>query len=224
MKKNYLLVTLIMASLLTACTSLSNDNTAEAEDISTDEISSEVENEIATDTSSDLSSEDLSSDLASTAESSDASSSDSSVDLSDDQFVYNGKTISVLDDAAKLMDTLGTPYEKEPFSSQPDRIDYRYGSEDKLVELNIAVIDGKDYPFSITIRDSNVKTAKGIGVGSKKDDVIAAYGEPTKSFDEGAFFMVYDLGKTELTFTFFDGDEVGSFDYINTDTRSKYTY
>jgi len=224
MKKNYLLVTLIMASLLTACTSLSNDNTAETEDVSTDEISIETESENDTDTSSDLSSEEISSDLASTAESSDASSSDSSVDLSDDQFVYNGKTISVLDDAAKLMDTLGTPYEKEPFPSQPDRIDYSYGSEDKLVLLNIAVIDGKDYPFSIDIRDSNVKTAKGIGVGSKKDDVIAAYGEPTESFEEVAFCIVYDLGKTELTFTFFDGDEVGSFSYINVDTRSKYTY
>lgn len=147
--------------------------------------------------------------------------SDSSISLADDQFEFNGKTVSVLDDVPYIFEVLGTPYKKEAFPEpHQDRVDYYYGSDDKYVALNTGNIDGKDCPFYIIICDNNIKTSKGIGLGSTEDEVRAAYGEPTDSWEEGNHSISYDFERFELVFSFLD--EVCSFEYRNKDVISKY--
>lgn len=72
--------------------------------------------------------------------------------------------------------------------------------------LNTYPVDEKDYVLSVDFMDDTVETDEGISIGSSKDDVIEAYGEPT---EENANSLVYEKGDTEMTIGL-DGDSVSS--------------
>ena len=66
--------------------------------------------------------------------------------------------------------------------------------------FNIAVVDYEDGDAvidKINITDDRVETSEGIYIGSDKDDVIEAYGEPTES-KVGA--LIYKTGNRETVF------------------------
>ncbi|MBO4280483.1 MAG: hypothetical protein J5872_01360 [Lachnospiraceae bacterium] len=67
----------------------------------------------------------------------------------------------------------------------------------KGYHIDTVTIDGKQYVYSATFSDVGAATAKGIGVGSTEEDVIAAYGDPHEQTMAG---LVYVVGKKRITF------------------------
>ena len=161
-------------------------------------------------------------------EASTAATSGSEISLSANEFEYNGKAISILDDVPSILEKLGTPDKKEPFQPeyQSGRFSYYFDSE--KIELNTVEIDGEELPFYIRIIDENVKLPKGVHIGCTEEEVKAAYGEPSKTYTEAAYFMCYENEKYELSFRIgaeMDPvDEAKSIEFVNVDTRSKYNF
>lgn len=73
-------------------------------------------------------------------------------------------------------------------------------------QLNTYPVDDKDYVLSVVFMDDTVSTDEGISIGSTKDEVTEAYGEPES---ESSTEMVYAKGDTELTVGL-DGDSVST--------------
>lgn len=72
--------------------------------------------------------------------------------------------------------------------------------------LNTYPVDDKDYVLSVVFRDDTVSTEEGISIGSTKDEVTEAYGEPAS---ESAAELVYEKGDSEMTIGL-DGDSVST--------------
>ena len=64
-------------------------------------------------------------------------------------------------------------------------------------KLNTYPVDDKDYVLSVVFMDDTVETEEGICIGSTKDEVTEAYGEPT---EEKGSSMIYEKGETKITF------------------------
>ena len=114
-------------------------------------------------------------------------------------FTYtNGSvTIEMNSDAAAVVEKLGEPldyFESESCAFEGlDKV-YTYPEEDK------------DYVLSVVFMDDTVETEEGIAIGSTKDQVTEAYGDPAEESDTS---LVYEKGDTEMTIGF-DGDSVSS--------------
>ena len=141
-----------------------------------------------------------------------------SVDLSsltDDAFVYNGKKVSILDDVETTLATLGEPVKMNEGAGGITY--YDYGTRTETVDEGITLVtfedNGKEVLGQIDINIEGPQTAKGIGTGSSKEDVIAAYGEPT---EDAKVMLKYKFDNYELSFVTGDNDKVTNIHYSTT--------
>lgn len=108
-------------------------------------------------------------------------------------------------DASKVVEELGDPddyFESESCAFEGlDKV-YTYPG----FHLNTYPVEDKDYVLSVDFMDDTVETDEGISIGSTKDEVTEAYGEPAK---ETSSSLVYEKGDTEMTIGL-DGDSVSS--------------
>ena len=118
---------------------------------------------------------------------------------------FKEATICPGEAAGDLLDALGEPNFKKNNGNcggQGVQMKYSYDSFDLyLLEAN----DGKVTVDEISLKDDLIETPKGIAIGSKKDAVLKAYGEPTKATDKT---LVYEKGKQELFFELNDDSAV----------------
>ncbi|MBQ6569316.1 MAG: hypothetical protein IJL87_03575 [Clostridia bacterium] len=122
-----------------------------------------------------------------------------------------GTDIAVEMEATNIKGMLGEPdkyFESDSCAFQGKDKVYTYGS----VVINTYPSGEKDFVMSIELKDDLVETAEGICIGASKEDVIAAYGEPTETTDK-AICYVKDYCK--LSFMLENG-KVSSITYTST--------
>ena len=125
--------------------------------------------------------------------------------LSDATIEYKGQTFSALDDLQTSLnkaDPISKYAPGYPFVMQENNSLYYFdelSKKDDTYGLGIATFDnnGTETVLQIFSHDPNSKTSKGIHPGSTKDELIAAYGEPTEVSDN---FYIYDFEKFGLNF------------------------
>lgn len=120
-------------------------------------------------------------------------------------FDFKGVEVAVNEDMARLTEALGEPadyFESNSCAFQGlDKV-YTYGS----VVIRTYPEDGKDYVLSVELKDDTVSTKEGVYIGAGREDVEAAYGEPT---DETAAALRYVDGDCALAFILTDGRVTG---------------
>lgn len=120
-------------------------------------------------------------------------------------FTSGSTKIEMGADAAKVVDELGEAddyFESESCAFEGlDKV-YTYAG----YKLNTYPVDDKDYVLSVVFRDDTVETEEGISIGSTKDEVTDAYGDPTK---EKGSSLIYEKGDTKITFGM-EGDKVAT--------------
>lgn len=114
---------------------------------------------------------------------------------------------NLLKDAAPVIEKLGTPVSVETaqscLSNGKDIKIYKYDD----VEIN-CFMDGADYIYSIDVKGGDLKTDKGIGIGSTKADVEAAYGTGEPAGGDQFFYSANDGMELDVTY---EGDIVTSY-------------
>ena len=159
-------------------------------------------------------------------------------DINEDAcFTYNGKEISVLSDVPETLEKLGAPNADQSGKSSVVAV-YGYGD----LTFNTCMVNGVESPLMISFGSySNVKTARNIGIGDSRNDVIAAYGTPGDTVEgftvdsndlasgdadlnDGSTlsgqFLKYEFDGCILTFEMED-NRVASLTYINSEVESK---
>lgn len=124
-------------------------------------------------------------------------------------FVFGDKRVDVNEDMTLALANLGEPqtyFEAE--SCAFDGLDKTYTYSGFTITTRPE--DGKDYIQSILLTDDSVTTAKGIYIGSARDEVIASYGETDDSLPT---LLSYTSAGTTLNFIL-DGDTVVSIEYL----------
>lgn len=226
--KKKTIASIIVTTMILSLVGCSGSASSSANDAST-EISSQEENIEEGPAEADIEEE--------SEEESDEPSSEPVVDnsdLQDDQFRYDGKVFSVMDDVnafAEIIDDSKTEnYEEQTF----------YHTEDGLVSLETLEKDETELPIIIIITGGGVATNRNISVGSFRDDVIAAYGEPnvepTKVYgpdnkelsreeviERYGEELIYDLGDITITFIVTDG-LVSSISYTNNANHDQFSW
>lgn len=120
-------------------------------------------------------------------------------------FTSGSTKIEMGADAAAVVEELGDA--KDYFESEScafeglDKV-YTYPG----FKLNTYPVDDKDYVLSVVFMDDTVATDEGISIGSTKDEVTEAYGDPSEESDTK---LVYEKGDTTMTFGL-DGDSVST--------------
>lgn len=123
-------------------------------------------------------------------------------------FNYNGTAIAVDADAAPIIEKLGEPasYFESP-SCAAEGIGKLYTYSD--FEIQTYPDGDKDLILYVLLRTDNVATAEGIDLSSSKEDIIAAYGEPTEEVTGSLKYV-----KDDMTLVFlFNGDSLLSIEY-----------
>ncbi|RKM55594.1 hypothetical protein D6853_08545 [Butyrivibrio sp. X503] len=133
------------------------------------------------------------------------SSSDSSDDFTDDSFVYKDQNISILNDAAITLGSLGD-YDKDGSFVGGE---YKNYSFDKgAIAFDTTIIDGKESPVYLYLKSPSIKTAKGVGVGDSKEDILSVYGDPNDTIDDGIVYSIeYQFDTYNISFVFDDKKE-----------------
>ena len=163
-----LLVTSTILSLMGCSAPSSNASEAEGE-LQLSEVAPEKTGETEETTS------------AESEETTDSSASESGDAIAETTVTVNGKAVSVLNDAEKTLADLGSPADKNiEFWGETMPV-YKF---DSGVSLSTYVKDGKEYAYCMDIRKEGINTARNIGVGSTKEEMIAAYGEPFEDKEE----------------------------------------
>ncbi len=123
-------------------------------------------------------------------------------------FNYNGTVIAVDTDAAPIVEKLGEPksYFESP-SCAAEGIGKLYTYDD--FEIQTYPDGDTDLILYVLLRTDNVATNEGIDLSSSKDDIVAAYGEPSS---EATGSMTYEKNGTKLVFIF-DGESLISIEY-----------
>lgn len=123
-------------------------------------------------------------------------------------FNYNGTAIAVDADAAPIVEKLGEPknYFESP-SCAAEGIGKLYTYDD--FEIQTYPDGDNDLILYVQLRTDNVATDEGIDLSSSKEDIVAAYGEPS---EEATGSMTYEKNGTKLVFIF-DGDSLISIEY-----------
>ncbi len=123
-------------------------------------------------------------------------------------FDVSGVTVAMNAEMAPIVDELGEAdsyFESESCAFQGlDKV-YTYGS----VQISTYPENDVDYVYSVVLKDDTVETPEGITIGSSKDDVTAAYGDPTSQTDAS---LSYTKGDSILAFIL-DGDTVTDITY-----------
>ena len=130
-----------------------------------------------------------------------ATATQNNVSVSEAEVIYNGKKLSILDNASTLMANLGQ-CEKKDTSSAADEPRYVYDSDN--VNLYTFISNGEELSYDLCIYKQGVKASRNVGVGDSKDAIIAAYGSPTETY---SFYQGYGFKYKFDTFTlYFDFD------------------
>ena len=113
-------------------------------------------------------------------------------------FNYDGMDIPVDADVAPIIDKLGEPnsYFESP-SCAADGIGKLYTYSD--FEIQTYPDGDNDLILYVQLRTDNVATDEGIDLSSSKEDIVAAYGEPS---EEATGSMTYEKNGTKLVFIF----------------------
>lgn len=112
-------------------------------------------------------------------------------------FAYEGKTYRLLTDPTALIAAIAAhdgeemTVEEAP-SCLYDGMDKEYSGQDLVLGTHPTGKDGGDLLETILIVDGEWATARGIAIGSTKEQVIAAYGE---NFMEDYDQMIYAIGE-----------------------------
>lgn len=127
-------------------------------------------------------------------------------------FEVSGVSLSMNQDLSEIKDQLGEAQSvfTSPscaFEGQQDNV-YTYAS----YQLTTYTNNGKEYVYSITLKDDTVQTKEGIYLGASKDEVVKAYGEDYTD-NNGALSYVADDCTLEFLF---DGDFVNQITYTAT--------
>ena len=158
-------------------------------------------------------------------------------ELSDDQILYDGKTVSILDDKDTIFEKLGD-LDMERTNTSEESGNYCF--KDSEIALSTLTKDGTEYPIEFYITEKAITTARGIKIGSSTKDIEAAYGEPNVeperpqhadgtpfSDEEMAEILgkcyIYDLGDIQLIFGT-EGDKVTAFTYQNKENHDKFEW
>ena len=224
-----LFITLMMTSLV-GCGAISS-NASETGASTLESISSD--NEALTETGEV---EDSSSSATDNSITISKSSEAVSGDLEDYQFMYNGNAISAMDDFETLNKALG---EYDPKHSDGEF--YTYGDEKKRnFDIYVLEKDGVKLPITLTIETDAVTTSRNIKVGSTKEEVIAAYGDPNveppkaygpdgKELTGDAYIemfgenLIYKLGDCQIDFVL-EGGKVTKITYQNNINHDKFSW
>ena len=116
-------------------------------------------------------------------------------------FAVGEVSIAIDAKAAPILESLGAwkDYAESPSCAFEgmDKV-YTYAG----FEIETYCLDNTDYIAGVRLLDDSVKTDKGITIGSTKDAVKDAYGEPT---EESETSISYQSGNTKLQFLLRDG-------------------
>ena len=108
---------------------------------------------------------------------------------------HKGAKICPGEAAGDLLDQLGAPKsEKENGNCGGQGVQMRYTYDSFYLYL-LESTDGKVTVDAIEFRDDLIETAEGLGIGSSKDEVLKAYGDPT---EEKGQTLTYKNGKQHL--------------------------
>ena len=123
-------------------------------------------------------------------------------------FSYNGIDMPVDADVAPILEKLGEP--KEEFTSpscagQGDGHLYTYDD----FQIQTYPEGDTDLILYVSLRTDNVATKEGIDLASSRDDILAAYGEPSEESDSA---LKFEKDGVKLVFIF-DGDSLISIEY-----------
>ena len=118
-------------------------------------------------------------------------------------YIFRAGEVSIAIDAqaAPILEALGAwkDYAESPSCAFEgmDKV-YTYAG----FEIETYCLDGVDYIASVRLLDDTFKTQKGITIGSTKEAVIEAYGEPAES---GELSLIYQDAGMKLQFLLRDG-------------------
>lgn len=200
-KMNFCVVLTVV--VLTGCTPIPSDYQSVSTDSSTADVVDSSEEEAST-----------------------SATSGSENSLAIDEFEYNGKTISVLNDVPSILEKFGTPDKREPFQPVNTLPSFSYSYNSDKIEFNAVEVGGEELPLYISIYDENVKLPEGIHIGCTDEEIKAAYGEPSWDAWGDIYFMCYENEKCEISFNFDSETEndhkLSGIIYTNVDTSSIY--
>ena len=144
--------------------------------------------------------------------------------LADDSVEYEGKLISIRNDVETTLNTLGTPDREAPSPYSGSDLCYIYGTDTEYIKFSpYKTSKNKLIPGAISIYDDEVKTSRGIGIGSTEREVLLAYGEPTdEAAEDGSYYISYDLDDICIRFIFNEDKTVEHIRIVNQDELLKY--
>ena len=123
-------------------------------------------------------------------------------------FSYKGTDIPVDADFAPILEELGEPntyFESPSCAAQGIGKHYTYND----FEIETYPDGDNDLVLYVMLKTDAVSTKEGINISSTKDDIIAAYGEPT---EEVTGSLIYQMSDMKLKFLF-NGDSMISIEY-----------
>lgn len=130
-----------------------------------------------------------------------------------DGYYFENSGVKIIPDmeAKELLDALGEPISYFEANS------CAFGDQDKVWTYGGFIIDtyqleGIDYIYDVIFTDDTVETPEGIYIGMTKDDVINAYGNPD---EEEENLLLYRKGNMKLIFITED-EKVISIEYDST--------
>ena len=212
-----LFATTMMLALM-GCGTASTDTDSSSDSASVAEVNTDSDTNTSGDTTKDtVDDTDTSSDSASADSSNSADTTSASSDAS---FTYKNETFSILDDLQTTLDKInavGTPNPHSPMENADGSHVYLYDSNanDSNFLMETFINNGTEAAGHIGLYDSDVKTAKGIGIGSTAEELSSAYGEPTRKSRDGMTYY-YEFDKFTISFDIKDG-KITNVDYLNSD-------
>ena len=130
---------------------------------------------------------------------------------------YNGKDLSVLNDAEAVLAELG---DYDPKLSCIDDEYKNYVFSTAKIQFDTAIIDGKEASVLLYIYNPDIKTSKNVGLGNSEQDVLDAYGFPDAT--DSSYSFEYHFPSFDLIFDFeTDSQTVEMIRYKNTNNHSK---
>lgn len=129
----------------------------------------------------------------------------------DFEFSYKGDTVTIDDDATKMLKDIGKAKEtKKTESCAFQGYDRTYVYDDFTITTYSKTKSGSEFINSIELTKDSVATKENIKIGSSKKDMLDVYGTVKDKF--GVY--TYTKGKTKLVIEVDDSDKVISIKYM----------